>query len=214
MYRPNRIGPWPVYSSLSAARLLTSVSRFTASSHVGISVRPAPINVLVGDKNDGLFAMRSLVLSAGSNNCTCPAVMLRSDYDDVPADGLMVSLSGNVSVFHDNGDKTLSIDLIFGLLGTSSIPNFPQPVISGSGSYRVLPSRKFYFECPANNSSCFNAGASWNGSIIVPGGHSNPFYFGVLLRNHSAATVAGLDVEGSLSASVYRGDLDVFDPIR
>ena len=214
MYRPNRIGPWPIYNSLSAARVMSSSSRFTASSGVGISVRPAPINVLVGDRNDGLFAFRALSLGNLSNNCVCPSIMLTSDYDDVPDDGLMVSLSGAVNVYHDTGNQSLSVDLVFGVLGSSVIPSFPRAVLAGSGSYRVMPANKYYFECPSGSFNCFHAGASWNGSIIVPGGHTNPFYFGALVRNYTSFSVTGIDIEGTLSASVYRGDLDVFDPVR
>ena len=214
MYRPNRIGPWPIYSSLSSARIMTASSRFTASSGVGISVRPAPINVLVSDRNDGLYAFRDISLGSPSNNCLCPAILLRSDYDDVPSDGMMVSISGCQLLSFESSGRTLDVQLIFGVLGSSTLPSFPSPIVVGSGSYRVLPSRSTVFECPEGH-NCYLSQVSWNGSIIVPGGHTNPFYVGFLTRNLlSGATNSTVNIEGTLSASVYRGDLDVFDPVR
>ena len=214
MYRPNRIGPWPVFNSLSTAVLLSDNGRFTALQHVGISVRPTPVNVVVGDRNDALFAIRNFALSGSSNNCICPSILLRSNYDDVPSDGMMISLSASGSITFQSISRHLGLDLIFGVAGSSLIPSVGNEFTTGSGSYRRLPARKTLFECPADSVNCFECDVSWNGSIIAPGGHTNPFYFGFLIRNYHGSSVSGLDFEGTLSASVYRGDLDVFDPVR
>ena len=214
MYRPNRIGPWPIYNSLSGAVVLSDAIRFSALQHVGISVRPAPINVSVGDSNDGLFALRNATFGATANNCLCPCILLRSDYDDIPVDGMMVSVSGSCSVTFQASTRFLGVDLIFGVVGTSVIPSVGSSFSGGSSSYRRMPARKTLFECPDASTHCFECDVSWNGSIIVPGGHTNPFFLGFLVRNYSTVGINNSDIEGTLSASVYRGDLDVFDPVR
>ena len=211
MYRPNRIGPWPVYQSLSPPILMTSASRFASANFVGISLRPAPVNAAVGDHSDATFAYRNLTLTNLSANMVCPSILLRSDYDDIPLDGMMVSLSGSQTIYYSNGPCVI-IDMVFGVLGTSIIPTNRSAVTNGSASYRRLPMVSTIFEHPDQN--CFITQSSWNGSIIVPGGHTNPFFFGFLYRNVGSVNVSAINVEGTLSASVYRGDLDVFDPVR
>ena len=211
MYSPNRIGPWPVYRSFSPPVLMTSTSRFSSANVVGISIRPAPVIASVGDHADVTFAYRNLTLTNISANMVCPSILLRSDYDDVPDDGMMVSLSGSQTIYYANG-PCLIVDMIFGVLGTSNIPTNRSAVITGSASFRRLPAVSTIFEHPDQN--CFITQSSWNGSIIVPGGHSNPFYFGFLCRNVGNVNIGSVNVEGTLSASVYRGDLDVFDPVR
>ena len=217
MYRPNRIGPWPVFRSLDAPVVLSSTaSRFTATSLTGVSVRPSLLNIRVDDFNDGHFAIRNMSLPNVSNNMCCPSILLRSDYEDVPDDGMMVSLSGACSVFGATTDDYLVVDFVFGLIGNNRTLVQSTALTIGSTSYRILPSSKSQLVCPgtSTNDDCFSASVSYNGSIIVPGGHTSPFYFGFLMRNTAGITISNLYCDGMLSGSVYRGDLDVFDPVR
>ena len=217
MYRPNRIGPWPVFNTLSNSFLHSAtLSRFTAASLTGISVRPSLSNVAVSDRNDAAFSIRNMSLGASTNNMVCPSILLRSDYDDVPADGMMVSISGSSLAFSGVSDDFHTVDMIFGLIGDNRSLVTSTALSVGSNSYRILPTRKSEVSCagPDGIDSCFMSSVSYNGSIIVPGGHSSPFYLGFLIRNVSGVNIQNLYVDGMLSGSVYRGDLDVFDPVR
>ena len=217
MYRPNRIGPWPVFNTLSNSFVHSStLSRFTASSLVGISVRPSLSNITVSDRNDAAFSIRNMSLGPTSNNMVCPSILLRSDYDDVPADGMMVSVSGSCMSFSASSDDFYVVDMVFGLIGDNRSLQTSTALAVGSNSYRILPTHKSEVSCagPDSSDSCFMSSVSYNGSIIVPGGHSSPFYLGFLIRNVSGGSLNNLYVDGMLSGSVYRGDLDVFDPVR
>ena len=214
MYRPNRIGPWPIFDSLSFPVVHSSTtSRFTAASFTGISIRPSLCNVAVSDRNDSAFALRNVSLGASSNNVICPSILLRSDYDDVPADGMMVSLSGSCLAVSSSSDDFFAVDMVFGLIGVNRSLVSLTALLVGSNSYRILPTRKSEVSCDQPD-VCFMSSVSYNGSIIVPGGHESPFYLGFLIRNTSGRSINNIYVDGMLSGSVYRGDLDVFDPVR
>ena len=217
MYRPNRIGPWPVFNTLSNPFIHSStLSRFTAGSLTGISIRPSLSNIVVSDRNDAAFSIRNMSLPGSTNNVVCPSILLRSDYDDVPVDGMMVSISGSCLSFSGTNDDFHVVDMVFGLIGNNRSLVTSTALAVGSNSYRILPTHKSEVSCagPSSGDECFMSSVSYNGSIIVPGGHSSPFYLGFLIRNVSGSAVSNLYVDGMLSGSVYRGDLDVFDPVR
>ena len=159
---------------------LWTISRFTANSFVGISVRPSLSNVSVADRNDTAFAFRNLSLESSVNNCVCPAILLRSDYDDVPADGMMISLAGSCLAFSSSADDFFCVDMIFGVIGNNRSLVASTALSVGSNSYRILPTVKSEVTCdgPVSVDDCYMSSVSYNGSIIVPGGHSSPFYLG------------------------------------
>lgn len=208
MYRPNRVGPWPVVDlDLTIPSWPTEWNTNFNNVDVGVgTLAPHFYSATVKDDYDAFTWFRSTSQLAADNSVSFAVAVNGEALND---QGSLLSFDGTFG-FARAAAAQRTINFFVGRLGASTVD-----VVRTAANNSVA--NPYFLESVGSNVG--SGGLKCSGSLVhvdsgADGHGSNPIVFGVQLVNPDTGAMDMENILVSLSLHKYNGDLPIFDARR